>query len=722
MIEPAARIITAIGKDLIKDIPASIVELVKNSYDADASFVKITFSKTSNELVVEIKDDGHGMDKETIVNAWLVPGTDYKLKKKKSPKKRLYQGRKGLGRYAAAVLGNVLELESIKDGEKTVATIDWTEFERKQYLKDVKISLHTEATNLPEGTKLLIKGGKEFINLLTEKEIKDIRTELRKLVSPLESEIDDVFNIHMEFKDFYKEDFKNIKIEIEPFPILEMYNYRLSGTIDPSGKALMKYENAYENPIEIVEIKKQLILEETQYYCGNIKFDFRVYDKDDEGINSLIDKFENNSSEETIGVRFVKGLLKESVGVGIYRNGFRLRPHGDPGFDWLSLDNRRVQNPSQRIGSDQTAGFIMIEPEELSFLEEKSARDGLKESRYYEGLKAMMKDVLNELEKRRVIFRQQKNKKNDGYSPKDQIEALFDFTKFNSDVNSSLEEGLNKIKSNPEQAEEYTKEIKQNFAVKMQKLEKQKSIEYEKIKEIIAIYQGQATLGKIIAVILHEGRKSLGWFSNQLPRTIKWLNKLGQEEQINNPLYEKILDRLQTTEKESIALTKLFNKLDPLTTTRRSASRNIDIKEIVNHVQEIFENELKYSNINFTLKTQGNTLVTGVKEDFLMCMTNLIENSIYWLKKEPNINRAITVKVIEEEDYLSIDIMDNGPGIEQEYIEKESIFIPGFSGKSEDSGTGLGLAIAGEAIMRNNGELKAIYRAEGAHFRIEVKK
>lgn len=722
MIEPAARIITAIGKDLIKDIPASIVELVKNSYDADASFVKITFSKTSNELVVEIKDDGHGMDKETIVNAWLVPGTDYKLKKKKSPKKRLYQGRKGLGRYAAAVLGNVLELESIKDGEKTVATIDWTEFERKQYLKDVKISLHTEATNLPEGTKLLIKGGKEFINLLTEKEIKDIRTELRKLVSPLESEIDDVFNIHMEFKDFYKEDFKNIKIEIEPFPILEMYNYRLSGTIDPSGEALMKYENAYENPIEIVEIKKQLILEETQYYCGNIKFDFRVYDKDDEGINSLIDKFENNSSEETIGVRFVKGLLKESVGVGIYRNGFRLRPHGDPGFDWLSLDNRRVQNPSQRIGSDQTAGFIMIEPEELSFLEEKSARDGLKESRYYEGLKAMMKDVLNELEKRRVIFRQQKNKKNDGYSPKDQIEALFDFTKFNSDVNSSLEEGLNKIKSNPEQAEEYTKEIKQNFAVKMQKLEKQKSIEYEKIKEIIAIYQGQATLGKIIAVILHEGRKSLGWFSNQLPRTIKWLNKLGQEEQINNPLYEKILDRLQTTEKESIALTKLFNKLDPLTTTRRSTSRNIDIKEIVNHVQEIFENELKYSNINFTLKTQGNTLVTGVKEDFLMCMTNLIENSIYWLKKEPNINRAITVKVIEEEDYLSIDIMDNGPGIEQEYIEKESIFIPGFSGKSEDSGTGLGLAIAGEAIMRNNGELKAIYRAEGAHFRIEVKK
>lgn len=722
VIEPAARIITAIGKDLIKDIPASIVELVKNSYDADASFVKIIFSKINNELVVEIKDDGHGMDQETIINAWLVPGTNFKLKKKRSPKKRLYQGRKGLGRYAAAVLGNVLELESIKNGEKTVAKIDWNEFEKKQYLKDVKISLHTDTTDLSEGTTLLIKGGKEYIDLLTEKEVEDIQKELRKLISPLSNKVDDEFNIYIEFKNFYKEEYKNIQAKIEPFPILEMYNYRLSGTIDSSGKALMTYENAYENPVELVEIKKQLILEDTQYYCGNIRFDFRVYDKDDQGINSLIDKFESSSPEETIGIRFVKNLLKDSVGVGIYRNGFRIRPHGDPGFDWLNLDNRRVQNPSQRIGSDQTAGFIMIEPEELSSLKEKSARDGLQESRYYEGLKAMMKDVLNELEKRRVIFRKQKNQNNNTSSSKDQIESLFDLTKFNKDVHNTLNEGLNKIKLNPEQVEEYTEEIKQNFEIKIQTLEKQKIKEYEKIKEIIAIYQGQATLGKIITVILHEGRKSLGWFSNQLPRTIKWLKKLKQEEKINNPLYEKILDRLQTTNTESKALTKLFNKLDPLTTTRRSNSKNIDIKDIITHVQEIFENELKSSNINFTLETEGDTLVTGVKEDFLMCMTNLIENSIYWLKKEPNLNRTITVTVIEEDNHLSIDIVDNGPGIEQEYIEKESIFIPGFSGKSEDSGTGLGLAIAGEAIMRNNGQLKAIYRTKGAHFRIELKK
>lgn len=39
-IEPTGRLIMAIGKDLIKDLPAAMVELVKNSYDADATYVK----------------------------------------------------------------------------------------------------------------------------------------------------------------------------------------------------------------------------------------------------------------------------------------------------------------------------------------------------------------------------------------------------------------------------------------------------------------------------------------------------------------------------------------------------------------------------------------------------------------------------------------------------------------------------------------------------------
>ena len=106
--EPTGRVVMSIGKDLIKDLPAAIVELVKNSYDADASYVKITYFKNKEGLNIIVEDDGHGMSQETVLNAWMVPSTDYKLKKKQSPKGRIYQGRKGIGRYAVSLLGNKL--------------------------------------------------------------------------------------------------------------------------------------------------------------------------------------------------------------------------------------------------------------------------------------------------------------------------------------------------------------------------------------------------------------------------------------------------------------------------------------------------------------------------------------------------------------------------------------------------------------------------------------
>ncbi|WP_424000127.1 ATP-binding protein [Maribacter sp. IgM3_T14_3] len=78
-IRPAARLITTIGEDLIGDSYAAIIELVKNSFDADANYVDITFDYKDNSfLYIEILDDGHGMSRETILTKWLVPATDNK--------------------------------------------------------------------------------------------------------------------------------------------------------------------------------------------------------------------------------------------------------------------------------------------------------------------------------------------------------------------------------------------------------------------------------------------------------------------------------------------------------------------------------------------------------------------------------------------------------------------------------------------------------------------
>src|SRR5690606_19289407 len=118
--------------------------------------------------------------------------------------------------------------------------------------------------------------------------------------------------------------------------------------------------------------------------CGDLVFDIRVYDREAEAIESLIGRGLKDEYGNYVGKLQARKLLNESNGVGVYRNGFRIRPLGDAEFDWLKLNEQRVQNPSLRIGSNQAIGYVLIQSEEQSELIEKSARDGLRENAAYE--------------------------------------------------------------------------------------------------------------------------------------------------------------------------------------------------------------------------------------------------------------------------------------------------------------------------------------------------
>ena len=94
-IRPAGRHILTIGRDLIQDNYAAVVELVKNAYDADSPDVHIEF-KALDDLSgysIIISDHGHGMSKDDVINKWLVPSTSDKLDRRKSPSGRTMQGK-----------------------------------------------------------------------------------------------------------------------------------------------------------------------------------------------------------------------------------------------------------------------------------------------------------------------------------------------------------------------------------------------------------------------------------------------------------------------------------------------------------------------------------------------------------------------------------------------------------------------------------------------------
>lgn len=719
-LEPAARIINTIGKDLIKDIPAAIVELVKNSYDADASHVTINITNvTDSELQIIIEDDGHGMNKDTILNVWLVPGTDYKFQRKKSPKNRTYQGRKGIGRYATTLLGSQLELISIQDNNETKLQIDWSHFEQAQYLKDILIDVEENRTELNNGTKIIIKGGPDNLNAFNDKNMDKIIAELKKLISPIKKTEESDFNILIKYKLENTKNYADGELLVEPYPIMDYFHYQLIGSIDAEGNATLKYINNYNNTTENIPTFK-INLKEHENYCGEIKLDLRVIDRDRDGFKTLLEKFNYAENDYALDINSLRQMLRNSTGVGIYRNSFRIRPHGDPGFDWLNLDKARVQNPSGKIGADQIMGYIEIESEESSNLEEKSARDGLKDNDYYDGLIRMVGTALNELEIRRHRFRNAL--KSDGkrnFTIQERLENLFDLDTINTEIKEHVQSVAKKIKDDPENAEQFITQMANDVDKKIKVIEKQKHEQYKEIQKIIAIYQNQATLGKIVTVVLHEGRKSLSWFKNQTPRIIKWLNKVKDDENIDNTKFDDALDRLNTTNKEAQTLSKFFDKLDPFTMTRRSKSTTLNLKTLVSYALEIFQEDISKQKIAIVIDIDDDFELYGNKEDFLMCFTNLIENSIFWIQSASTDNPEICIKSKSSSEKIIIEYFDNGPGISQADIETGDIFEPGFSCKV--SGTGLGLNIAGEAIKRNNGELQALHSENGVHFVINLK-
>ena len=734
-IRPAARLIHTIGSDLIGDSYAALVELVKNSYDADATKVDIIFKYTEidNEqaLIISIKDDGHGMDFDTVINKWLVPATNDKLKRKVSKNgSRTLQGRKGIGRFAASILGQEMTLSTVDaNGEKSEAVIDWRIFKTDEFLENIELLIEKKETQEASGTDILIiakdekyeeivideNGDEKVIEKIDTKlsywnrdTLNQLVSELRKLISPFNESIEDKFKINLSFKN---SPFKDIddNIKIETYPIIKYYDYRVSGTISDKGKANLLFENNV-NPevVQTEKIEKNLEISESSKFCGEVKIDFRVFDREPEAIENLINKgLINPVSKVLMGKREARNQLNEVYGVNIYKNSFRIRPYGNKGVDWLGLDKSRVQSFADRVSNNQIVGFVTIQSEEASGLEEKSARDGLKENEFYSGLVELSQKALSELEERRYGFRL-KSKKSRGETSKiqDKINTLFSLT----DVKSSIGKTLSEFKIDENAIDEI-----ENILTKE---EAKKAELKEEIEKTIAIYQGQATLGKIVNFILHEGRKPLQFFNSEtkiMERYLKFYRAQPTEED-----YERLVKSINGFKMNSKFISTLFKRISPLAKLKREKKSDFSVIRVINESLDVFKSSIEEANIKIDIVGDERVEIFGWSEDLYIALTNLIENSVYWLGISKTVEKKIVIEVIQNKDSVIIDYKDTGPGLTDLEIESGAIFEPGYSKKIE--GTGLGLAIAGEASDRLNGELSARKSDNGVNFQIEISK
>lgn len=144
-IRPYARLLTMLGDQLISNEQTAVIELIKNSYDADAEWVKVTFENFGDDKnkykilpksKIVIEDNGCGMTTDIIQNAWMNPATPIKANKRGSQLKtpifhRIIQGEKGIGRYAMLKLGKTIEMVTrpkVRTEEYSV-TLDFHDFD-----------------------------------------------------------------------------------------------------------------------------------------------------------------------------------------------------------------------------------------------------------------------------------------------------------------------------------------------------------------------------------------------------------------------------------------------------------------------------------------------------------------------------------------------------------------------------------------------------------------
>src|SRR5690606_31586466 len=175
-----------------------------------------------------------------------------------------------------------LVLQTIDEsGDLTTLYLIWKHFEDAKYLNDVDVLIENFRTDRPSGTEIIIVGDESHLNEWDAKQLRNLKSELKKLIHPVDEELEkedkDKFKITLELGDFPFEGYSNVKEDIEPYPLFELFDYRISGTVSEDGVASLKFENNRIKGAPVEELKDFKILlnhdsnEDKQSYCGELK-------------------------------------------------------------------------------------------------------------------------------------------------------------------------------------------------------------------------------------------------------------------------------------------------------------------------------------------------------------------------------------------------------------------------------------------------------------------
>lgn len=374
-----------IGKDLINDDNIAIVELVKNSCDANASDIQVRFYNSINEQDAKliISDNGSGMGESDVQDKWLNIAYSEKTTIG-GDRKNFLAGNKGIGRFSCDRLGERLDMFTRKKGGPLLhLRVNWADFEqdgdKDKTIQQVKIYLDkirdSEAEKLIGG-KMPTKGTVLVVTKLRSvwgrEKILSLKRSLEKFVSPNQPFLASGFSISI-FADEYRE-----------ADLQHSYHDKISGKVENTIFDQLKFKATYIDthiPSTGDYVTTKLVHE------GNVVYELIEEIGSFKGLKEIriviyyLNPYKKSYFKRQTGMRLI-----DFGSIFLFLNGFRVSPYGERGDDWLSLDNRKAQRQQAYLGTRDIVGRIEISDSGDSF-KPVSSREGLKGTKEFDLLK-----------------------------------------------------------------------------------------------------------------------------------------------------------------------------------------------------------------------------------------------------------------------------------------------------------------------------------------------
>ena len=362
-----------IGRDLITDDFVAVFELVKNSFDAHATKVRLLFEGDR----IAIADNGKGMSRQGILDKWLLVAYSAKrdgsedddYRRTRSTRRHPFAGEKGIGRFSCDRLGKALTLSSRSGkGPVQVVTVDWTLYERtpKQDFATVKVNI-ADAHRFPgvrppspgsTGTVLEITG---LRHEWPRKKLRKLRRDLAKLINPFESSQS---RFHIE-----------IDAPAEAADDTTDNDGPINGAVENTLLDVLKHKTTSISVcISKPDNRMETILEDR----GDVIYRTREPNPYDDLAGTPIRAdiyYLNRSATQTFARRM--GLPSIEYGsLFLFRNGFHVFPIGEERDDFFGLSRRKQQGVRRYLGTRDVIGRVDV-PGDAGFREATSRDQGL---------------------------------------------------------------------------------------------------------------------------------------------------------------------------------------------------------------------------------------------------------------------------------------------------------------------------------------------------------